>query len=192
MQAAVGGAALDLVLDNGLGDEARRHAETVLTLSVLVILLTAPLGAVGIALAGPAWLSSDSDAHESTTAAAPPLSLARQAALEARQKALEARLAGTRRATGVTFATDLEGEASAAEALERDLDDDLGCSPAAMIASASNGDLLEALTAEVLGRSPELAGGQELSRFGTPELPVDAAYERVEQIVTPVARAYLI
>ena len=188
MQAAVGGAALDLVLDNGLGDEARRHAETVLTLSVLVILLTAPLGAVGIALAGPAWLSSDSDAHESTTAAAPPLSPARQAALEARQAALEARLAGTKRAT---FATDLEGEASAAEALERDLDDDLGRSPAAMIASASNGDL-EALTAEVLGRSPELAGGQELSRFGTPELPVDAAYERVEQIVTPVARAYQI
>ena len=193
MQAAVGGAALDLVLDNGLGDEARRHAETVLTLSVLVILLTAPLGAVGIALAGPAWLSSDSAAHESTTAAAPPLSPARQAALEARQKALEARLAGTRRATGVTFATDLEGEASAAEALERDLDDDLGCSPAAMIASASNGDLEAlSLTAEVLGRSPELAGGQELSRFGTPELPVDAAYERVEQIVTPVARAYQI
>ena len=191
VQAAVGGAALDLVLDNGLGDEARHHAETVLTLSVLVILLTAPLGAVGIALAGPAWLSSDSDAHESTTAAASPLSPARQAALEARQAALEARLAGTRRATGVTFATDLEGEASTAEALERDLDDDLGCSPAAMIASASNGDL-EALTAEVLGRSPELAGGQELSRFGTPELPVDAAYERVEQIVTPVARAYQI
>ena len=118
VQAAVGGAALDLVreiglsseihtvryrrcvihtarymrlqvLENGLGDDARRHAETVLTLSVLVILftfnpnpkpnlnpnpnpnanqvilLTAPLGAVGIAVAGPAWLSSDghSDGH---------------------------------------------------------------------------------------------------------------------------------
>ena len=94
MQAAVGGTALDLVLDHGLGDDARTHAEIVLTLSVLVIpsapehqpttrpnpspipnpnpnlnpnsnpspnpsptpnqviLITAPLGAVGIALAG--------------------------------------------------------------------------------------------------------------------------------------------
>ena len=37
VQAAVGGTALDLVLDHGLGDDARPHAETVLTLSVLVI-----------------------------------------------------------------------------------------------------------------------------------------------------------
>ena len=37
VQAAVGGTALDLVLDHGLGDDARTHAETVLTLSVLVI-----------------------------------------------------------------------------------------------------------------------------------------------------------
>ena len=59
VQAAVGGAALDLVVEIGLGPEARRHAETVLTLSVLVILLTAPLGAVGIAVAGPAWLEWD-------------------------------------------------------------------------------------------------------------------------------------
>ena len=37
VQAAVGGTALDLVLDHGLGDDARTHAEIVLTLSVLVI-----------------------------------------------------------------------------------------------------------------------------------------------------------
>ena len=37
VQAAVGGTALDLVLDHGLGHDARTHAETVLTLSVLVI-----------------------------------------------------------------------------------------------------------------------------------------------------------
>ena len=85
---------------------------------------------------------------------------------------------------------DLE-QATTAEALkDRDLDD-FGRSPGAIVASASNGDL-EALTAEVLGRSPELGGGQELSRFGTPDLPVDAAYDRVAQIVTPVARAYQI
>ena len=55
----MGGAALDLVAENALGADAQKHAETILTLSVLVILLTAPLGAIGIAIAGPAWLSKD-------------------------------------------------------------------------------------------------------------------------------------
>ena len=119
--------------------------------------------------------------------------------LEARQEALEAHLAGSRRAT---FAPDLEADLEAASTADlpaattdrdRDLGRNLDRTPAAqaMTASASDGDL-EALTAEVLGRSPELGGGQELSRFGTPDLPVDAAFDRVEQIVTPVARAYQI
>ena len=84
------------VLDNELGDDARRHAETVLTLSVLVILLTsnpnpkpnlspnpnpnpnqvilltAPLGAVGIAVAGPAWLSSDGHSDGPSESDGPP------------------------------------------------------------------------------------------------------------------------
>lgn len=59
VQAAVGGAALDLVRERNLGREAEDHASLVLTLSVLVILLTAPAGAIGIALLGPAWLEQE-------------------------------------------------------------------------------------------------------------------------------------
>lgn len=59
VQAAVGGAALDLVLDEQYGPEAERCARLVLTLSVLVILLTAPVGAIGIAVLGPKCLEYD-------------------------------------------------------------------------------------------------------------------------------------
>ena len=59
VQAAVGGTALDEVIERGLGDEAKRRAELVLLISVLVILLTAPMGAIGIAVFGPKYLSHD-------------------------------------------------------------------------------------------------------------------------------------
>ena len=59
VQAAVGGAALDLMAERGLGAEAEARARLVLMLSVLVILLTAPAAAVGISVAGPLWLSYD-------------------------------------------------------------------------------------------------------------------------------------
>ncbi|KAL1503607.1 hypothetical protein AB1Y20_012084 [Prymnesium parvum] len=67
VQAAVGGAALDLMRERALGAEAEARGALVLMLSVVVILLTAPVGATGIALAGPAWLSHD--AREASGAA---------------------------------------------------------------------------------------------------------------------------
>ena len=59
VQAAVGGAALDLMQERGYGLEAEQRGRLVLMLSVLVILLTAPVGAIGIAILGPRWLSKD-------------------------------------------------------------------------------------------------------------------------------------
>ena len=61
VQAAVGGTALDLVREKGYGAEAEARGQLVLMLSVLVILLTAPIGALGIAMFGPVWLSHDQD-----------------------------------------------------------------------------------------------------------------------------------
>ena len=59
VQAAVGGSALDLMRERSHGAEAEERGSLVLVLSVVIILLTAPVGALGIALAGPAWLSHD-------------------------------------------------------------------------------------------------------------------------------------
>ena len=59
VQAAVGGAALDLMQERGYGPEAEERGRLVLTLSVLVILLTAPVGAIGIAILGPMMLTQD-------------------------------------------------------------------------------------------------------------------------------------
>ena len=59
VQAAVGGAALDLMQERGYGAEAVARGRLVLMLSVLVILLTAPIGAIGIATLGPLWLTKD-------------------------------------------------------------------------------------------------------------------------------------
>lgn len=55
-QAAIGGAALDLAISDNLGPEAEARGQLVLTLSVLVILLTAPVGAFGIGVCGPLLL----------------------------------------------------------------------------------------------------------------------------------------
>ena len=51
--------ALDAVRSRELGEKAEERAEIVLMLSVIIILLTAPVGAAGIALYGPKWLSLD-------------------------------------------------------------------------------------------------------------------------------------
>jgi NhaP-type Na+/H+ or K+/H+ antiporter len=59
VQAAVGGTALDLMVERGYGEEAEERGRLVLMLSVLVILLTAPVGALGISLLGPRWLPHD-------------------------------------------------------------------------------------------------------------------------------------
>lgn len=67
VQAAVGGTALDLVQERGFGPQAEARGSLVLMLSVLVILLTAPIGAVGIAILGPKWLTKDGGADEPQT-----------------------------------------------------------------------------------------------------------------------------
>lgn len=72
VQAAVGGAALDLVQEQNFGADAEARGRLVLTLSVLVILLTAPVGALGIAIFGPLWLSHDGAADSTEMAPAPP------------------------------------------------------------------------------------------------------------------------
>jgi NhaP-type Na+/H+ or K+/H+ antiporter len=59
VQAAVGGAALDTMVERGYGGLAIERGRLVLMLSVLVILLTAPIGAIGIATFGPRWLVRD-------------------------------------------------------------------------------------------------------------------------------------
>ena len=56
VQAAVGGIALDIVMENGYW-LAQDRAELVLMISLLVILITAPLGAIGIAVSAPKLLS---------------------------------------------------------------------------------------------------------------------------------------
>ena len=68
VQAAVGGTALDLVREKGYGADAEARGELILMLSVLIILLTAPVGAVGIAIFGPQWLSKDEAGDEEATA----------------------------------------------------------------------------------------------------------------------------
>ena len=86
VQAAVGGAALDLVVEEGYGPEAERRGRLVLTLSVLVILLTAPLGAVGIAILGPLCLAHDGTADG---AADGPVKDAAEAAADAADRAAD-------------------------------------------------------------------------------------------------------
>jgi len=73
VQAAVGGTALDMVTELNLGNEAKRRAELILMLSVLIILMTAPLGAVCVALTGPRWLAREEDAKEAAPSCTPTL-----------------------------------------------------------------------------------------------------------------------
>lgn len=71
VQAAVGGAALDLARAQQLGAEAEAYGLSVLVLSVVAIVLTAPVGALGIAYAGPRWLTLDKPPDGAAAAAAP-------------------------------------------------------------------------------------------------------------------------
>lgn len=56
VQAAIGALALDLARQNNAGQQAENYGTQVVTVAVLAILLTAPLGAIGIAWSGPRWL----------------------------------------------------------------------------------------------------------------------------------------
>lgn len=57
LQAAIGPVALDIAKQRGAGEDVQLLATYVLTIAVISILLTAPLGAVGIALSGPKLLN---------------------------------------------------------------------------------------------------------------------------------------
>ena len=65
VQAALGPLALDtaktLGSDRADGPELITYGEIVLTVAVLVILITAPIGAIVIRLLGPKWLSKGSE-----------------------------------------------------------------------------------------------------------------------------------
>lgn len=56
VQAAIGALALDLARENQLGAEAIEYGNQVLTLAVLAIVITAPIGALAISRTGPRWL----------------------------------------------------------------------------------------------------------------------------------------
>lgn len=56
VQAAIGGISVETARQQGYSEMLEDHGTKILTLAVLVILLTAPLGAVGIALSGPRLL----------------------------------------------------------------------------------------------------------------------------------------
>merc|ERR1719181_2498086 len=71
VQAAVGGTALDMVVELKLTDTAMARAQLVLMLSVLVILITAPIGAIGISVFGPKYLVKDMMAREDSCDAFP-------------------------------------------------------------------------------------------------------------------------
>ncbi len=60
VQAAIGGLALDLAREQALGEQAEIYGTQVLTVAVLAILVTAPVGAVAIAKTGPRWLTRTS------------------------------------------------------------------------------------------------------------------------------------
>lgn len=65
-KAALGSLVLDAakeleIDDDGVASETERVGEVVLTLAVLAILVTAPIGAVGIFVAGPRWLEREEE-----------------------------------------------------------------------------------------------------------------------------------
>lgn len=57
VQAAVGALALDLARQYETGPQSETYGTQVVTIAVLAIIVTAPLGAIAIAWAGPRWLS---------------------------------------------------------------------------------------------------------------------------------------
>lgn len=59
VQAAIGALALDLARSQDAGPDAILFGTQVLTVAVLAIIITAPLGAIAIAKTGPRWLDHD-------------------------------------------------------------------------------------------------------------------------------------
>lgn len=56
-QAAIGSIPLDIARRNNLQGEAEEsYGIKIVTIAVLVILITAPIGAIGMSLTGPRWL----------------------------------------------------------------------------------------------------------------------------------------
>ncbi len=62
VQAAIGALALDLARQNEAGPQAEIYGTQVVTIAVLAILSTAPIGALAIAWSGPRWLHRRRDA----------------------------------------------------------------------------------------------------------------------------------
>lgn len=60
VQAAIGGEVLDMALANNASDLHMSWGKDIVTLAVLAILVTAPIGAIGINIVGPRWLTKDS------------------------------------------------------------------------------------------------------------------------------------
>ena len=60
VQAAIGALALDAARQTNAGAQAEIHGTQVVTIAVLAILVTAPIGAVAIAWTGPRWLAKTS------------------------------------------------------------------------------------------------------------------------------------
>ena len=72
VQAAVGSEVLDAALAEDEGSDARNVLESngrfILTAAVLSILLTAPIGAIGIFMTGPRWLERKNVSSSKTSA----------------------------------------------------------------------------------------------------------------------------
>jgi len=61
VQAAIGALALDLARRNEAGPQAEIYGTQIVTIAVLAILVTAPIGALAIAWSGPRWLHRQRD-----------------------------------------------------------------------------------------------------------------------------------
>lgn len=72
VQAAIGALALDLAKRYEAGIQAEIYGVQVVTIAVLAIILTAPVGAIAIALTGPRWLEREEPAQSGTSHRPPP------------------------------------------------------------------------------------------------------------------------
>lgn len=64
VQAAIGSLSWDTAIKMKAGKKAIHSGRQILTIAVLVILITAPIGAIGISLTGPRWLKKESKKTE--------------------------------------------------------------------------------------------------------------------------------
>lgn len=67
MQATLGPIALDMALRHENMTSVVPYARDILTIAVLSILITAPIGAIGIAVGGPRLLSTDKPQYRTKT-----------------------------------------------------------------------------------------------------------------------------